>query len=53
MIKNKTLYIEIIFKIYLKILKTFQVSNLTFVLQNIRKLLSKIVTKQGLNLCHA
>ena len=27
MIKNKTLHIKIIFKIYLKILKTFQILN--------------------------
>ena len=36
MIKNKALNIKIIFKAYLKILKTFQILKQTFILQNIR-----------------
>ena len=46
MIKNKTIVIKIIFKTYLKMLKTFYIFKQTFVLQklenNFQKLFSKL-----------
>ena len=45
MIKNKVVDIKIIFKAYLKILKTFYVLKQTFILQNIIELFSKTFLK--------